>query len=318
MLLMRCSHSTTCEIKRTRDSRGQAGTAVSAGSSGAARRAFWVALLALIFAARPCRADQPLTYSEQQEFNYAFATQLGSGIYTVAGRTLQVYRLPLSYTFRDVEEGRAIWRLTFPMTFGFYNFDRQDVVNSSLGEDIATVSLVPGAECLVPLGGHFLLKPFAAAGYVWDRGGDADAATYSAGLRSRFDFQGGGFDMVLGNGLTYALVDPSHSASRDDMVALEAAFTASHLFAPQGQGRSLADYEPYFVGRVYFGGDDHPIESGKSNTVVQYEVGMTFGRRGPMKLWRIPLPRIGVGYVFGQDLAALRIVLGKPAVSLEP
>jgi hypothetical protein len=37
-----------------------------------------------------------------------------------------------------------------------------------------------------------------------------------------------------------------------------------------------------------------------------------------MKLWKIPLPRIGVGYVFGQDLAALRIVLGRPATSLAP
>jgi len=44
---------------------------------------------------------------------------------------------------------------------------------------------------------------------------------------------------------------------------------------------------------------------------------MTFGSRGPMKLWKIPLPRIGVGYVFGHDLAVLRIVFGAPAASLQ-
>jgi hypothetical protein len=277
----------------------------------------WCALTAAVFAlnlaAPPCLADQPLTRSEQQEFNYAFATQVGSGIYTIDGRTLQVYRLPLSYAFRNSEERRAGWRLTFPMTFGFYSFDQEDVVNSDLGDNVATLSLVPGAEILLPVSGHWLLKPFAEAGYVWDRGGDADAAIYSAGLRSRFDFKGGGFDMVLGNGLNYALVDPSGS-SQDAMVALEAAFTASHLFGQGGQ--ALADYEPYFVGRVYFGGEDHPLQGHGSNTLVQYEAGMTFGSRGPMKFWKIPLPRIGVGYVVGHDLAALRIVFGTPAASL--
>jgi hypothetical protein len=287
------------------------------GVCSVARRAIGcAAFLVLILAARPGLADQPLTFSEQQEFNYAFATQVGSGIYTVAGRTLQVYRLPLAYAFRNSEERRAGWRLTFPMTFGFYSFDSQDVLDSNLGENVATFSLVPGAEFLVPVREHWLLKPFAEAGYVWDRGGDADAAIYSAGLRSRFDFKGGGFDMVLGNGLAYALVDPSGSAGRDAMVALEAAFTASHLFGRQGQGQ--ADYEPYFVGRVYFGGEDQPLPSDKSSTLVQYEVGITFGSRGPMKLWKIPLPRLGVGYVFGQDLAAVRIVFGTPAASLQP
>jgi len=270
-------------------------------------------VLAAGLAAPPCRADQPLTFSEQQEFNYAFATQVGSGIYAIAGRTLQVYRLPLSYAFRDSEDQRAGWRLTFPMTFGFYSFDQEDVPNSGLSENVATLSLVPGVEILVPVSAHWVLKPFAEAGYVWDRGGDADAAIYSAGLRSRFDFTGGGFDMVLGTGLNYALVDPSGS-SRDAMVALEAAFTASHLFGKGG--RAQADYEPYFIGRVFFGGEDHPLQGEGPNTLVQYEAGVTFGSRGPLKLWRISMPRIGVGYVLGQDLAALRIVFGTPAASL--
>jgi len=282
--------------------------------------------LLLLLAARRAAADEALTLSEQQEFNYAFATQVGSGIYAISGRTLQVYRLPLSYAFRDSGEGRAGWRLTFPMTFGFYDFDRQDVLDSGLRDSVATVSVVPGVEFPVPVRAHWLLKPFAEAGYVWDRDGGADAAIYSGGLRSRFDFQGGGFDMVLGNGLNYALVDPAGSAGRDAMVAVEAAFTASHLFGRQGQGPgpsqghglSQADFEPYFVGRVYFGGEDHPLPSDGANTLVQYEAGITFGSRGPMKLWKIPLPRVGVGYVFGHDLAALRVVFGAPALSLRP
>jgi hypothetical protein len=266
--------------------------------------------------ALPAFADEPLTQSEKQEFNYAFATQIGSGIYTISGRTLQVYCLPLSYTFRSSEDTRAGWRFTFPMTFGFYNFDRQDILDSNITENVATFSLVPGVEFLMPMRTHWLLKPFAEAGYVWDRGGDADAATYSAGLRSRVDFAGKGFEMVLGNGLTYARVVPAALSSHDDMVAFETAFTANHLFSSGGQGQ--ADFEPYFVGRVFFGGVDQPLSGGNANTFVQYEVGLTFGSRGPMNIWKIPLPRVGIGYLFGHDISALRIVFGTPAPSLNP
>jgi hypothetical protein len=201
------------------------------------------------------------------------------------------------------------------MTFGFYSFDPQDVLNSNLEQDVATFSLVPGAEFLVHVSPHWLLKPFAEAGYLWSRGGDADAAIYSAGLHSRSDGSAKGFDMVFGAGLTWALVDPRVQAGRDSMVALEGAFSASHLFSKNSPAQ--ADYEPYFVTRVYFGDDEHPLQGGGPNTLVQYEAGMTFGSRGPLKLWKIPLPRIGVGYVVGHDLAALRIVLGTPAASLQ-
>ena len=62
-----------------------------------------VALLAL-----PARAQTavPLSAGEKSVANFAFATQLGSGIYTIDGRTIQIYRLPLSYTIRPDTDDR--------------------------------------------------------------------------------------------------------------------------------------------------------------------------------------------------------------------
>jgi len=271
-------------------------------------------LLSLLAVSSLGAAAEPLTTNERQEFNYAFATQVGSGIFTISGRTLQVYRLPLSVTFRSSEDSHGGWRFTFPMTFGFYDFQAEDIRDNGLPANVATLSLVPGAEFLVPVKEHWLLKPYAEAGYVWDRSGDADSAIYSAGIRSRFDFQSGGFDMILGNGLDYALVDPVAFEGRDAMVMAETAFSASHLFVSGSRGQ--ADYAPYFVWRVYFGGTDHPLEGEDSSTLSQYEAGMTFGSRDPVKLWKVPLPRIGVAYLFGRELSAIRIVFGIPAPSL--
>jgi len=265
-------------------------------------------------ALRPCEAQEPLSASERQEFNYAFATQIGSGIYDISGRTLQVYRLPLSVSFPQSEDTERGWRLMFPMTFGFFDLQAEDIFDSSsLGENIATFSLVPGVEFLVPVRDSWLLKPFAEAGYVWDRSGEADAAIYSTGLLSRIAFEDGGFNMVVGSGLTYALVDPASHAGADGMVGLEAAFAASHLFGKTGQGQ--ADYEPYLAVRAFFGGVDEPLGAG-SNTLVEYEAGVTFGSREAVKFWGIPLPRVGLGYVFGRELSSLRIVFGIPAESL--
>jgi hypothetical protein len=43
-------------------------------------------------------AQSLLSGDEQNVINFAFATQLGSGLYSVSGRTLQIYRLPFAMT----------------------------------------------------------------------------------------------------------------------------------------------------------------------------------------------------------------------------
>ena len=65
-------------------------------------------LLAVVIAVLPAPeralAQAALRASEEQLVNYAYATQLGSGVYDISGRTLQIYRLPFGYTFRSRPE----------------------------------------------------------------------------------------------------------------------------------------------------------------------------------------------------------------------
>ena len=42
-----------------------------------------------------------------------------------------------------------------------------------------------------------------------------------------------------------------------------------------------------------------------------------FGSRDGVKIWKIPLPRVGVGHIFGNELSAIRLVLGLPSQSLQ-
>ena len=275
-------------------------------------------LLSLLGQRETSAAVEPLSATEKSEFNFAFATQLGSGIYTISGRTLQVYRLPLSVTFRPEEDGsRRGWKFTFPVTLGFYDFKAIDVVENGLREEVATVSIIPGAEFFAPVTGNWLLKPYVEAGKVWDRSGSADAAVYSAGVWSLANFRARGFSLSLGNGLGYTVVDPSSGPGPEALAALETAFEARHVLGSGGWGK--VDYGLYLVQHLYFQKPAHPLEGGGNPGMLdQYEVGITFGSREPLKIWKITLPRIGVGYLFGHDLSALRLVFGSPAPSLRP
>ncbi len=94
---------------------------------------------------RPARAQaQPLKQAEQAKANYVFAHRLGSGIYELSGRTLQIYRLPIERKLRDPTPTRAGLTLTLPVTAGFFDFRVSDVIESGLPTSLSTLSVVPG------------------------------------------------------------------------------------------------------------------------------------------------------------------------------
>ncbi len=50
----------------------------------------------------------------------------------------------------------------------------------------------------------------------------------------------------------------------------------------------------------------------RSGSSFQYEIGVTLGTTETRHLWRIPLPRVGIGYRFGSNLDVIRNVIGTP------
>jgi hypothetical protein len=89
-------------------------------------------------------AQNLLSRDEQNVANFAFATQLGSGVYSVSGRTLQIYRLPFSHTLKSSEDSGFGVELTLPVTFGFYDFELQDTADGDIPTQVDALSFVPG------------------------------------------------------------------------------------------------------------------------------------------------------------------------------
>lgn len=116
--------------------------------------------LAFLWRPDPATAQDPLRASEEQLVNYAYATQLGSGVYNIAGRTLQIYRLPFGYTLAQPSRRRPAFRLTLPVTIGIVDFEARDVIDTGLPENLDTLSFVPGIELDIELTPHWHLPGY--------------------------------------------------------------------------------------------------------------------------------------------------------------
>jgi len=274
----------------------------------------WVyaaAIVALSVSA-PAIAQDPLLASEEQLVNYAFATQLGSGVYSISGRTLQIYRLPFGYTMTEPEENRPGIRLTLPLTIGLVDFKPQDVFDTGLPENLDTLSFVPGIEFDIELTPHWHLLPFAQAGRAWEREGGNDATVYSFGVHAAAAMDYESFDLRFDVGGSYATVDPDEALRSDDIMLIEAGIEGRRPLGLKLSGHPI-DWGAYLLADFFADQADVPLDkAGEAANRVQLEVGVTVGPHSRITVWRIPVPRLGVGYRFSDDLGVWRLVFGQP------
>ena len=280
------------------------------------RSAVLFTLAALLSLPAGAQTAAPLSAGEKSVANFAFATQLGSGIYTIDGRTIQIYRLPIAYTVRPETENRWGLKLTFPVTIGFYDFEPMDVLDTGVPENLDTVSLVPGLEFRVPIK-KVLLKPFFEAGVAREGSQDTVVAIYSFGLRAFTGFTAGKFDIDLGNALLWSAVDPTEDGGeKDSFRSLQTSVRARHGMGIGFKGREL-EWGLYASGELYVDVPDFPLASADSDRNAQYEVGATIDVRDKLKIWKFKLPGLGLGYRFGPGTDAIRFVIGTPTPVLK-
>ena len=254
-------------------------------------------------------AQTLLSRDEQNVVNFAFATQLGSGVYSVSGRTLQIYRLPFSHTLKSTDNSNFGVELTLPVTFGFYDFELQDVADGGIPTNVDALSFVPGLTLVFDLQPGWKLEPYVEAGISRARDVDADAIVYAGGLLSLYEFDGQGFDWLLRNDLTFAGVDLRGALGSDRFARLQTVLIARRPFTRE----SNVDYLVYAMNEYYVDQPNGPVDSAeRSGSSVQYEIGITLGTTETRRIWRIPLPRVGIGYRFGSNLNVFRIVIGTP------
>lgn len=244
------------------------------------------------------------------ELNYGFATYLGTGIYKVEDRDVQIYQIPFSYEFNLAESNKWQLKLRAPVTLGFYDFTSSDFVDAGLPDSASTFSFVPGIEALYPVKKNWLLGAFLDAGIARNLESDDSNQIYGAGFVSLYEHQIKHSTLTLANRLLYAKDKGSDIDQADDFASFETVIDV-RLPSRVTEKSYVIDFSLYFANYRYFDDLDfvrpnkRPVE-----VVIQNEVGFTFGLNHPIKWQYLKIPRIGIGYRHGDELSIFRIVIG--------
>jgi hypothetical protein len=254
-------------------------------------------------------AEETEKEEKREPVNWAFATHLGTGIYTASGRTVQVYTVPFSYAIRSIEGRDWGLKVKFPMTLGFYDFELKDIIELGLPTDVSTMSILPGLEFEYPVRDNWSLMPFADLGAGYNFSTHRVTYIYSTGVRSLVIFPWKVFECRFGNRFLYAGYTTPGADVSDSFRSFETGFDMRHPLSYTVLGHPT-NWSVYFVNYLYANLEFLQFLSSSFKVDIQNEFGFTVGTSD--KFWWSGNPRLGLGYRFGPDFYAIRIVFGMP------
>jgi hypothetical protein len=244
-----------------------------------------------------------------QSLNYVFATDLGSGVYDLDGRTLQIYRFTYEKELRAADEDTLGVRFELPLTFGLFDFTPLDVLSEGIPTRVDSFSLVPGFELdyLLPNGWHLI--PYARGG-VSVASSSVDGWLYGLGARVERNDGWRGWDRYLRTELNYSGVGYRQDLPSDQFARLRQGINLARGMKWTLRGREL-EFGLYGILDVIFDPPTAPVVDGQREP-IQAEFGITFSTRPPFKIWRWDAPRLGFGYRLAGDLSAWHFLIGAP------
>ncbi len=216
---------------------------------------------------------------------------------------------------RSVEERAWGLRLNFPLSVGLTEFDLASGVSL---DDVATVSVVPTAEFIIPLDNKWTLLPFVGAGgaaAVGDRetvSGESALGLVSGGLRAqRWQPFAERYVFVFATKIRYDAALTSRNGLLGDWGSLTGAVELRRTF---GARRDGPRFQPGVYAQGFWFWD--PVElqiPGVTPSFLdnQREFGISLGSSTPYSIWGITLPRLFIGVRLGERLRSLRIRFGR-------
>lgn len=248
--------------------------------------------------------------SEIDPRNFAHAAFLGSGIYVVDGRQLYIIRAPMGFTLRPEEGNPFGLRLSATPTFGFFDLKFSDVGDFQLPSSLSTFSLLLGVEFQIPVLSNWRLDPWVRAGPAWEFDGGSVTWVIGVGVDSRVEFRTGGSRVLLWNTLLWAGNRESDLSPQDDFGRVD---TQLEWLFPIGWRlhKTRTEIGPYTRSEIYF--DAMLIQPPQGDPLLiyhRYEIGVLWGAtQRHTTFWKIPYPRVGLGWRFGDGVSGVRLLL---------
>lgn len=259
--------------------------------------------------ASPLFAQEP----DENLINWYYAHEFGTGAYKVGDSTVQIFRVPISYTLRPKSEGTWGVKFVLPLTFGYYNFKYElgDIVDKIFEEDFAAVTVTPGLELEIPFFYGSTVYPYLYAGYGDETSGGTSAFIYGSGVRLLNDYRWQSSKIVLGGAFTYSGYNSSDGQKR----AITSMRFGVNMITPLNL--KLLEKTPavgmHFILFFYF--DELDFESEQRQPIQlsnEYEVALTLGTKNPMSFLGMEFDRFGLAYRWSDELRAIRLIASFP------
>jgi hypothetical protein len=250
--------------------------------------------------------------NEQQLVNWYYSAVFGTGVYKAGDRVVSVLQIPFSHDIQLRNKDEWGVKITAPLSFGFYDFEFDELFDGTVPHSVSTASVFPGIELDVPVTSNWIVKPYASAGYAWEISGTQEATIYGAGLKSVVTLPiGRNSELSLGNQLTMSGYKPAGGVNQPMGVFVAGLNleipTGYELFGhPAKIGYHLIYYN-YFT-RLRF-----PTANNVENKISeQGEIAISLATTTPVSLRLFDLDRIGIAFRGGGGVEAVRIFFSLP------
>ena len=268
------------------------------------------ALVAATLTGQCLPQTQPQSRAEPPAISYAFASDLGSGVYDWGGRTLQVYRLPIAWSLREAEPGTPGIKLRMPVTFGILDFKTSDLVEGELPSQLDLATFTPGLELEFRPAEHWSVRPYMEGGLSFMSSAQTDSRIATLGVDADHLVEASGGEVQSSIRISYSNVDYRGCLPDDDMGRLRTGVEWRHPMPLSVAGRRFV-YGVFGVGEWIFDFPQLQVP-GSDFEPLQAEIGVMLGLVPMPEIRGIRLPRLGLSYRFAGDYSGWRFVIGAP------
>jgi hypothetical protein len=250
--------------------------------------------------------------SEQQLVNWYYSAVFGTGVYKSGDRVVSVLQIPFGQQLKPPTEDEWGLKLVAPVSFGFYDFRFNQLVDGEAPKNLGTVSIFPGIEAQIPVTSNWQVKPYTNVGWGEDLTGAGGALIYAGGLKSLV-WTPIGKDSILslGNQLTLAGFSPEGAANQTMGVFvaglnLETTTEVRVADRPIIVGGHLIYY--YYFKRLRF-----PTNNDVENKIEeQGEIAVSLSVKKAIDFSLFNLDRIGLGFTFGGGVQGISLFFSLP------
>ena len=255
--------------------------------------------------------------SSNSSVHWAYSSYFGTGWYQVSGdRDVYVLRGTPRWELREAELTKDGTRtigieFRFPVTIGLDQFDIDDIPGTTDPDNLASLSVTPGVDIIIPITERWTLRPNVTLGWGTLLNKSESAFTYWAGVNSRYTFQNGKLNWALLNAVTYVGYAPS-SGHSEDFWPLMAGLEFDYPF---GQNQQV-DEQLFLSWHGMYTTFEHDLDlagdDGTTRPITdQWEFGVSFHKKNKrIKIWFLNFDRLGLAYRFSSsgDLKGISFV----------